>query len=98
MWKIESWSVKKKSTPAGVAAAQTLSKMAEIVTAINNTVVKTVRSQAFSIRRTAIQKRKKNTFWQPIGKDPVCVGSQDYMGYPETLWFAGSKKVKCNLI
>ena len=68
--------------------------MAEIVTAINNTVVKTVRSQASSIRRTAIQKHKKNTFWQPIGKDPVCVVSQDCMGYPEILWCAGSKKVK----
>lgn len=62
--------------------------------ATNNIVARTVRSQAFSIQRTAIQKLKKNIFWQPTGKDQVCEASQDCMGFPETLWFVGSKKVK----
>ena len=62
--------------------------------AINNSAARTVRSQAYSIQRTVTQKNKKNTSWQPIGKDLACEVSPGCMGSPEALWFAGSKKVK----
>jgi IS1 family transposase len=68
--------------------------MAKTATEINNISVKTVASQVYSIQKIAIQKRRKNTSWQPIEKDPVCEASPGCMGSPATHSRAGSKKVQ----
>ena len=66
--------------------------------ATNNTGVTTVKSPVCSIRKTVTPKHKRNIFWLPIEKDPVCVVSPDCTASLETHWFVGSKKPKHNLI
>jgi len=68
--------------------------MAKTALVINNISVKTVASLVCSIQRTATQKHRKNTSWQPIEKDLACEAFLDYMGSPETHSRAGSKKVQ----
>ena len=68
--------------------------MARTATEINNICVKIVASRVCSIQRTATQKHRKNTSWQPIEKDLACEAFLGYMGSPETRSRAGSKKVQ----